>query len=121
MHRKFVSHVAVFGGMTLPRAIRRVPLHAALALLATLGFAASARADIGAGAVTFKVDSNAPSGSAGGSATSPDILTAGRLYAITVSGTYAPEPAQQWSAFKRCGTPEPAPAEASPGQNSRPA
>ena len=121
MHRKFVFYVAVCGGMTLSRAIRRAPLHAALALLATLGFAAAARADIGAAPVTFKVDSNAPLGSGGGSASSPDILTAGRLYAITVSGTYAPESAQQWSAFTRCGSPEPAPAEASPGQVSRPA
>jgi hypothetical protein len=107
--------------MTLPCALRRAPLHAALALLATLGFAASARADIGAAPVTFTVDSHADSGSGGGSATSPDILTAGRLYAITVSGTYAPESATLWSAptSTQCGSPEAAPTEGSEDQPTR--
>jgi hypothetical protein len=122
--RKFALPGGVAAYMSPSRGSRRLLLRGTLTVLATLGLAASARADIGADTVALKLDSHAPAGSSS-SVTTPDVLTAGRLYAVTVSGTYTAEAANAWSptsSYRRCGTPdEGGPAEPSVGQPPRPA
>jgi hypothetical protein len=78
---------------------------------------ASASAAVTNQTLSLDTHSAGPSGS-GGAVSTDDVLQAGKLYVITVSGTYSKWTADSWTSS--CGSPDPQPATPSPGVTNGP-